>query len=53
MEERTKGRVGEGGVWSCKDCFAVHRSDVVAAVVDALMSGETISEAWKKVESLL
>jgi Zn-finger protein len=53
MDETTGGRVDESGEWSCQDCFVVHCPDVSAMIVDALMIGETISEAWKKVERLL
>lgn len=53
MDERTNGRVGKSGDWSCQDCLVVHCPDAAVMVVDALMIGETVSEAWKKVESLL
>jgi Zn-finger protein len=53
MDERTNGRIDEGGEWFCQDCFVVHCPDTVAMVVDALMIGEAVSDVWKKVESLL
>jgi Zn-finger protein len=53
MDERTNGRVDKSGDWSCQDCIVLHCPDAAAMVVDALMTGETVSEAWKRVESLL
>jgi Zn-finger protein len=53
MDERTNGRICENGVWSCSDCILVHTSPVAEMVLDALMDGQCISDAWKIVERLL
>jgi threonine-phosphate decarboxylase len=53
MDEKTNGRLDESGEWTCMDCFIVHCRDTSAAIIDALMTGETVSNVWKKVERFL
>jgi threonine-phosphate decarboxylase len=53
LDERTLGRIVEGGEWSCQDCITVHCPVVATMIVDGLMKEETLSKVWKKVERLL
>ena len=41
------------GAWCCENCTIIHRSEVAAMVLDALMNGEEIRCVWKKLEALL
>lgn len=52
LDERTQGRIAEGE-WICQDCLVVHRPDVSAMVIDALMDGDELSSIWKRLERLL
>ncbi len=52
MDPRTGGRI-EGDVWSCEGCTSIHRPGVSEILMDALMQGEDLSQAWKKLERLL
>lgn len=51
-DERTGGRQ-EDGAWSCRSCRIIHRADVAAMVMDALMRGEAVARVWKRLEEML
>jgi Zn-finger protein len=52
MDSRTGGRSLEGE-WSCCACVLIHRPEVAAMIMDALLSGEAPASAWKRLERLL
>jgi len=41
------------GNWVCDSCHLIHRHDVAAMIMDALMKDEALAAAWKKLERLL
>ncbi len=49
MDERTKGRM-EGETWCCQNCIAIHLPKISGIVMDALLRGEAVPEAWKMFE---
>jgi Zn-finger protein len=51
-DKRTGGLEKEG-TWCCESCRIIHRPDVAAMVLDALMKGEAVGSAWKKLEAFL
>ncbi|MHC1688243.1 MAG: cysteine-rich small domain-containing protein [Methanothrix sp.] len=51
-DERTGGRELDG-VWSCESCRVIHRTDVAEKVLDGLMEGESVLQAWKTLEEFL
>jgi Zn-finger protein len=52
MDSRTGGRSQEGE-WNCRACVLIHRPEVAAMIMDALLSGEAPASAWKRLERLL
>ncbi len=52
MDSRTGGRSQEGE-WSCCACVLIHRPEVAAMIMDALLSGEAPASAWTRLERLL
>jgi len=52
MDPRTGGRV-EGGDWCCEACTVVHQQEISETIMDALMKGEDLSVAWRKLEGML
>ncbi len=52
MDERTHGYI-EKGIWCCRGCIAIHRPDISDMVMDALMAGVALPDAWKKFEEML
>ena len=51
-DERTGGREKEG-TWCCEDCLIVHRPNVAEMIMDELMKGQSVPQAWKALEELL
>lgn len=51
-DKRTGGKE-QGGSWCCDSCQIIHRPEVAAMVLDALMNGEAIGTAWKKLVAYL
>jgi len=47
--EKTTG----GIAWSCVDCNIIHEPDVAQEVLDSLLAGDDLSEAWKIIERRL
>ena len=45
MDERTKGRM-KGDIWACDDCVIIHSPEIAGIIMDALMGGKAITEAW-------
>jgi len=45
MEERTKGHMRDG-IWACEDCVVIHSPEISSIIMDALMRGEAITDAW-------
>jgi Zn-finger protein len=52
MDSRTGGRA-EGGDWCCEACTVVHQQEISETIMDALMKGEALAVAWKKLEGML
>ncbi len=52
MDERTNGHM-KGDIWACDDCVVIHSPEISGIIMDALMEGKAIKEAWNiLVESL-
>ncbi|HIH44386.1 MAG TPA: threonine-phosphate decarboxylase, partial [Candidatus Methanoperedenaceae archaeon] len=53
MDERTGGKYVErstgGTVWSCAGCELIHRTEVAQRVLDALLEGQSVRQAWDTV----
>lgn len=45
MDERTKGFMKDG-IWACEDCVVVHSPEISGIIMDALMEGAAMAEAW-------
>ncbi|MFB3763761.1 MAG: cysteine-rich small domain-containing protein [Methanotrichaceae archaeon] len=45
MDERTKGHM-KGDIWACDDCTVIHSPEISGIIMDALMGGKALSEAW-------
>ncbi|MEM2096706.1 MAG: cysteine-rich small domain-containing protein [Methanothrix sp.] len=39
------------GVWRCDGCTMLHRADVAAEVVEALLRGDELEAVWRRVRS--
>ncbi len=52
MDERTKGQM-KGDAWSCECCMVIHSPEISGAIMDALMCGKTLKEAWNALAELL
>ena len=52
QDERTGGREKDGS-WCCVDCLIVHRPERRRMIMDELMKGQSVPQAWKALEELL
>jgi len=34
------------GIWACDDCVVIHSPEISSIIMDALMEGKPITEAW-------
>lgn len=51
-DERTGGQELDGS-WCCRNCLIVHRPSVAEMIMDGLMKGQSVPQAWKALEELL
>lgn len=51
--DRRTGGIERDGNWCCDSCRIIHCPDVAEMVLDALMKGEAVGAAWKRLEAHL
>lgn len=46
---RTGGKFKSSGIWSCMDCYIIHRTEVAYSVLRALRSNSDLKNIWKEI----